>query len=121
MRSSGSQIEPGYERPGEDRQAAEQRRGALGEPPLARLVDRPDGPREAHRERRQQRRENGGGQEGVQRVELVGAHKPADSIAGAGVACARWAASCAPTSPPGTEARRARARAPHNAARTIPK
>ncbi len=39
----GQPHQPRHQRPGEDRQAAEQRGGPLGEPPLARLVDRPDG------------------------------------------------------------------------------
>ncbi len=37
----------GDEHAGEDRQAAEQRRRALGQTPLARLVDRTDGSRES--------------------------------------------------------------------------
>jgi len=53
------------ERAGEDRKPAEQRRRAVGEPALARLVDRPGGDGEAHRERRQERRHGGGKQEGV--------------------------------------------------------
>ncbi len=85
----GQPDEPGHERAGEDRQAAEQRGGALGEAALARLVDRPDCPREAHRERRQQRRHNGGGQEGVQRVELVRGHGGPRTASQARGSCAR--------------------------------
>jgi hypothetical protein len=49
----GQPDQTGDERPGEDGEAAEQRRGTVGEAPLARFVDRADGPREAHRQRRQ--------------------------------------------------------------------
>ena len=53
--AGGQPDQAGDERAREDRKAPEQRRRALGEPALARLVDRTDDPREAHRERRQQR------------------------------------------------------------------
>jgi hypothetical protein len=69
--------------PGEDRKAAEQGRGAIGQAPLARLVDRADDPREAHREGRQQRGDDRGGQEGIKRVELRWVrHRLLHSIAG---------------------------------------
>jgi hypothetical protein len=74
------------ERSGEDRQSPEQRRGTLRQAPLARLVDRADGPREAHREWRQQRGHARGDEKGVKRVELVRMrHRLAHSIAGLGV------------------------------------
>jgi len=57
--------QPGEERPREDRQAAQERRRALGQAALARLVDRPHRVGEAHRQRRQERRHRGGEQEGV--------------------------------------------------------
>jgi hypothetical protein len=77
------------EQPGEDREAAQQRRRTFGQAPLARLVDRANGPREPHRERRHQRGDDRGSQEGVKRVELVGMrHRLAHSIAGAEVASA---------------------------------
>jgi hypothetical protein len=59
------------ERAGEDRKAAEQRRRILREAALTRFVDGADGLRDAHRERRQQRRHGGGYEKGVKRVELV--------------------------------------------------
>jgi len=57
--------QPGDERACEDRESAEQRRGALRQAALTRLVDRADRAGEAHRERRQQRRHGSGKQEGV--------------------------------------------------------
>ena len=58
---------------GEDREAAEQRRRALREPALARLVDRPHAPRERHRQRREQGRHGRGREKRVERVELAAA------------------------------------------------
>ena len=63
--SGGQPDQPRDERTGEDREAAEQRRGAFRQAALTRLVDRPDRAREAHRKRRQQRRHGSGEQEGV--------------------------------------------------------
>jgi hypothetical protein len=83
-----------HEHAREDRQTAEQRRRAIGESSLARFVDGPHSPRQAHRERRQQRGHGRCGQECVKRVELVEfGHRLAHSIAGAGVGSAN--AKCA--------------------------
>ncbi len=70
----GQPDQSGHERAGEDRQPTEQRRGALGQAPLARLVDHARGPRQAHREGRHQRRDDRGGEECVKRVELRWVH-----------------------------------------------
>jgi hypothetical protein len=67
---------------GEDRKAAEQRRGTVGETALARFVHCTDSPGQPHRQRRQQRRHGGGDQERVQRVDLFQMrHLSSDSIA----------------------------------------
>jgi hypothetical protein len=52
---------------GVDRQAAEQRRGPLGEAAVAGLVDGAHAPRETHRQRRQHRGQRRGHDERVQR------------------------------------------------------
>ena len=54
--AGGQEGQDRDEHPPEDREAAEQRRRLLGEAALARLVDRADSPRQAHREGREQRR-----------------------------------------------------------------
>ncbi len=58
------------QRAAEDRKAAEQRRRPVGEPALARLVDRADRTRQLHRPGRQQRRHGERHEERVQRFEL---------------------------------------------------
>ena len=67
----GQPDQPRGERSAEDREAPEQGRGAVRQAPLARLVDRADGGREAHRERRQQRGHGRRGEEREDGVELA--------------------------------------------------
>ena len=79
--------EHGHEGAGEDGQAAEQGRRAIGEAASARLVDHARSPRDPHRQRRQQRGHGRCEEERVKRFELGRLrHRLAHSIAGAEVA-----------------------------------
>jgi hypothetical protein len=76
--AGGQEGERRDEHAGEDREAAEQRGRAFGQTALAWLVDGADRPRQAHRERCQQRGYGPREEEGVKRVELVQMrHRPA--------------------------------------------
>ena len=70
----GQPDERRHERAREDREPAEERHGSLGEAPVARFVDSADGPREAHRQRSQERGHGPRHQKGVERVKLCRVH-----------------------------------------------